>query len=50
MRTKNMHVKDNQLYMGKFSLEELAKKYKTPLYVYDEVGLREKMDSFKNYF
>lgn len=50
MRTKNMHVKDNQLYMGKFSLEELAKKYKTPLYVYDEVGLREKMDIFKNYF
>lgn len=36
--------------MGKFSLEELAKKYQTPLYVYDEVGLRSKMDIFKKYF
>lgn len=50
MRTKNMYVKNNQLYMGNFSLEELANKYKTPLYVYDEVGLRDKMDIFKNYF
>ena len=50
MRTKNMYVKDNQLYMGKFSLEELGKKYQTPLYVYDEVGLRHKMDIFKKYF
>ena len=50
MRTKNMQVIDNKLYMGKFSLEELANTYKTPLYVYDEVGLRYKMDLFKNHF
>lgn len=50
MRTKNMTVKNNELYMGNFSLVELADKYKTPLYVYDEVGLRNKMDIFKNYF
>lgn len=50
MRTKNMYVKDNALYMGKFPLTELAEKYQTPLYVYDEVGLRAKMDIFKKYF
>ena len=50
MKTKNMQIIDNKLYMGKYSLEDLAKQYKTPLYVYDEVGLRYKMDLFKNYF
>ncbi len=50
MRTKNMRVIDNQLYIGKYALTDLAKKYQTPLYVYDEGGIRAKMDIFKNYF
>lgn len=31
MRTKSMHVRDNVLYMGEYSLIDLAKKYGTPL-------------------
>lgn len=50
MKTKNMHISNNKLYIGKFSLEELAKKYSTPLYVYDEAGIREKMNIFKENF
>ena len=37
MKTKSMKVIDNKLYMGAYSLEELGKKYGTPLYVYDIV-------------
>lgn len=50
MKTKNMHIIDNKLYIGKFSLEELANEYSTPLYVYDEVGIRDKMNTFKENF
>ena len=50
MKTKNMNIFDNKLYIGKFALEELANKYSTPLYVYDEVGLRFKMKTFKENF
>ncbi len=50
MKTKNMHILDNKLYIGKFALEDLANKYLTPLYVYDEVGIRYKMNLFRDYF
>lgn len=46
MKTKQMEVKNNKLYMGDFSLEELAKKYQTPLYVYDEEEIKEKVDRY----
>ncbi len=50
VRTKTMNVKDNKLYIGDFSCEDLAKKFKTPLYVYDEAHIRNKLDTFKKYF
>ena len=50
VRTKTMNVKDNKLYIGEFSCEDLAKKFKTPLYVYDEAHIRNKLDIFKKYF
>ena len=50
MRTKSMHVQDNVLYMGDYSLVDLAKEYGTPLYVYDEVGINDKIEKFKNNF
>lgn len=50
MRTKSMHVRDNVLYMGEYSLIDLAKKYGTPLYVYDEIGINDKIEKFKNNF
>lgn len=45
-----MKVINNQLYLGNYSLVELANKYGTPLYVYDEAGVVEKMQIFKRYF
>lgn len=45
-----MKVIGENLYIGKYSLVELADKYKTPLYVYDEVGINEKIRIFKEYF
>lgn len=50
MKTKNMQIIDNKLYMGRLSLEEIAIKYSTPLYVYDEDGIRYKMNTFKENF
>lgn len=50
VKTKNMNVQGDLLYIGKYSMDYLAKEYKTPLYVYDEVHLRDKLDTYKNYF
>jgi diaminopimelate decarboxylase len=50
MRTKSMSVKDGILYVGEHSLVSLADKYKTPLYVYDEEGIEEKIKIFKDNF
>ena len=50
MKTKQMSVKNNKLYMGPYSLEELGKKYGTPLYIYDEEGIRERISDYKNSF
>lgn len=50
MKTKQMRVVDNKLYMSKWSLEELGKKYGTPLYVYDEEGIRERIKTYINNF
>lgn len=50
MRTKGMNVINNELYIGEFKATELAKKYQTPLYVYDEENLKYKLDLYKNNF
>jgi diaminopimelate decarboxylase len=50
MRTKSMTVKNGELHVGAFPLSELAARYKTPLYVYDEEGIIEKIRIFKDYF
>ena len=50
MKTKQMKVIDNKLYIGSFSLEELGKKYGTPLYVYDEEGIRERIKTYVDNF
>lgn len=41
---------NNELYLGKYSLKDLAKTYKTPLYVYDEVQIIENIKKYKQYF
>ncbi len=50
MRTISMKVKDNELYVGSFKLETLAKQFKTPLYVYDEQHIRHQLDILKENF
>ena len=50
MKTKTMTLIDGELAIGNFSLSKLAKVYKTPLYVYDEVQIRERLRTFKTYF
>ena len=50
MQTKSMKVINNELYIGQFKASDLCKIYKSPLYVFDEVNLRNKLDIFKNNF
>lgn len=50
MMTKQMKIVDNKLYIGCYSAETLAKNYHTPLYVFDEEGVRSKMVRFTSAF
>src|SRR5690554_4542275 len=50
MKTKTMSVKEDELFIGGIRLTDLARKYKTPLFVYDEVHVSNKLDIFKNNF
>ena len=45
-----MAIKDNTLYIGGVSTVELAKKYQTPLYVFDEELIRNNCKEYKKYF
>ena len=46
MKTKYMNIQNNQLYIGKHSLVDIAKKYHTPLYVFDEKHLIDELDNY----
>ena len=50
MNTKTMQVKNNKLHIGAYSLEQLAKEYGTPLYIYDEVHMRNKISRYVDNF
>ena len=50
MNTKTMQVKNNKLHIGAYSLEQLAKDYGTPLYIYDEVHMRNKISRYVDNF
>jgi len=41
---------DNKIFIGKFSVEELAEKFGTPLYVYDSERIVEQINKFKAAF
>lgn len=43
-------VKNNTLYIGNVSTKELAARYGTPLYIYDQALIEQKMDDFKAHF
>ena len=38
MYSKNLNVRENELYIGSHKLQNIAKEFGTPLYVYDEEG------------
>ena len=44
MKTYSMKEINNELYMGNYKLSDLAERYKTPLYIYDEIGINNKID------
>ena len=50
MKTKGMSIKNNNLYIGSYKVYDLAQEFKTPLYIYDEENIKEKLDIFKNKF
>ena len=50
MKTKSMRIINNEIYIGKYRASDLAKTYKTPLYVYDEEGIIDKVETFKKKF
>ena len=50
MKTKYMNIQNNQLYIGNHSLVDIAKKYHTPLYVFDEKHLIDELDNYNNSF
>lgn len=50
MKPKYLEIKEHELYLHNYALSKLAKEYGTPLYVYDEVDLKDKMNEFKTYF
>lgn len=50
MKSKYMNIRNNQLYIKNHSLMDLAKEYKTPLYVFDEQHLIDELDNYNNSF
>ena len=45
-----MGINDNTLYIGGVSTMDLAKKYDTPLYVFDEELIRNNCKEYNKYF
>jgi len=50
MKTIGMEIRNDRLYLNNIALTSLVKKYKGPVYVFDEKHLRYNLDIFKNYF
>ncbi|CAH2214169.1 diaminopimelate decarboxylase [Tepidibacter aestuarii] len=46
----NYNVKENEMYIHDFKLSDIAKEFKTPLYVYDEELVRNNIRKFKQNF
>ena len=45
-----MKYKKKNFYVENFSAEKLSKKFKTPLYCYSYLKLKENIENFKNNF
>ena len=45
-----MTIKENHLYIGSFKASDLAKRYGTPVIIYDEEEIKNKLKPFIKYF
>lgn len=45
-----MKVSNNQLMIGKYFVTDVAKKYGTPVIIYDEAEIRSQLETFQKYF
>ena len=50
MRPIGFEIINNDAYLNGYKLEDLAKKYKTPLYLVDEFSVREAIRDYQKYF
>lgn len=50
MKPKYLNIKNNNAYIRDINLVEVAKEYKTPLYVFDQVELEDNMKMFTDNF
>ena len=46
----NMSITNNTINIGNYNINDLAKEYKTPLYIIDEDGLVENIKDYKDNF
>lgn len=46
----SMKKKNNKIYIGNYSANEIADKFKTPVYIIDEKGLIDNINKYKNNF
>ena len=50
MLPKGLNIKNNELYINKYSFKELQEKYGTPLYIYDKEEMLYNIETFNKYF
>lgn len=50
MLPKGLNIKNNEMYINKYSFNELRKEYGTPLYIYDKEEMLYNIDTFNKYF
>ena len=50
MLPKGLNIKNNEMYINKYSFNELRKEYGTPLYIYDKEEMLYNIETFNKYF
>ena len=50
MLPKGLNIKNNEMYINKYSFNELRKEYGTPLYIYDKEEMLSNINVFNKYF
>ncbi|MFP4456549.1 MAG: diaminopimelate decarboxylase [Clostridia bacterium] len=48
--TKTSNINNNELYIGEISVKKLAKEFKTPLYIYDQNDIEDRVERYKKAF